>query len=342
MLAKRLLPVLLIALFILAIASPACSAQAADKIKVVCTTSVLTDPVTFIGGDKVEAISIADPTMCPHLQADIIPNRIQLNSNFIKGADMYVAYGDSNDVKYNMPAVADFMKANGYGNVTWITVSNPSRGWNTPENSKLLAAEVKGWLVNKTPANKDYYEQKYNEYVAKLDAVGPTAAEKAVLNKTEVIVMLWQQEPVQKWLGMKVVNFFAPDFAMNGTKTAAKLVDDINANTSKYRNVTYIIENMQSTELAKGVEEAMKDKGINVKRVIFTNFPGSVPNSATMADVLTYNKNLVLQGVATSTPTAAPTQVATPVSTPAPAGMLPLVAGLLIGVGLVLYRARKD
>jgi len=91
------------------------------------------------------------------------------------------------------------------------------------------------------------------------------------------------------------VNIFAPEFAMNGTKTAAKAVDDINANPAKYKNVSYVIENMQSGELAKGIEEALKDKGINAKRVIFTNFPGSVEGTDTMAEVLNHNKQLVLQ-----------------------------------------------
>ena len=127
-----------------------------------------------------------------------------------------------------------------------------------------------------------------------IDAIEPTEAEKKRLNQTQVIVMLWQKEPVQNWLGMNVVNFFAPDFAMNGTKTAAKIVDDINANPGKYQNVTYVIENMQSGELAKGIEESLKDKGINATRVIFTNFPGSVPGADTMAEVLSYNKHLVL------------------------------------------------
>jgi zinc/manganese transport system substrate-binding protein len=305
--------------------------------KVVCTTSVLTDPVTFIGGDKVEAISIADPTMCPHLQTDIIPNRIQLNKDFIKSADMFVAYNDSNDKQYNIPAVNDFMNANGYGTVTWKTVSDPSRSWNTPATAKLLAGEVKGWLAEKDPANQAYYEQRYNDYVKLFDAVEPTAAEKSQLNKTKVIVMLWQQDPVKNWLGMDVVNFYAPEFAMNGTKTPAKLVDDINANPDKYKDVAYIIENMQSTELAKGVEEALHDKGINAKRVIFTNFPGSMPNTATMADVLNYNKHLVLQSTATPTAVPAPTQA----SKPTPVGIEAVMAGMLIGTALALFIKRN-
>ena len=264
------------------------------SLRIVCTTSVLMDPATYIGGDRVEAISIADPTLCPHLQADIIPNRIQLNMDFIKNANMFMAYNDSNDQKYNMPAVNDFIKANNYGEVSWNTVSNPSMGWNTPTNAKLLADEVKGWLIEKDPSNQSYYEERFNDYAKSFDAVEPTAEEREKLNETSVIVMLWQREPVEKWLGINVLTIFAPEFAMNGTKTAAKVVDDINANPEKYKNVSYIIENMQSGELAKGIEESLNDKGIKAERVIFTNFPGSVEGADSMADVLRYNKELVL------------------------------------------------
>ena len=262
--------------------------------KIVCTTSVLMDPATYIGGDNVEAISIADPTLCPHLQSDIIPNRIQLHMDFIKNANMFMAYNDSNDQKYNIPAVNDFMKANNFGEVSWNTVSNPSRGWNTPTNARLLADEVKGWIAEKDPANQSYYEERYNGYVKSFDAAQPTEKERKKLNETSVIVMLWQREPVEKWLGMNVVNLFAPEFALNGTKTAAKVVDDINDHPDRYQNVSFIIENMQSGELAKGIEEALKDKGINIRRIIFTNFPGSVEGVNTMADVLRHNKELVL------------------------------------------------
>lgn len=285
---------LIIMMLAVSLIVPALADQAPEKLTIVCTTSVLMDPATYIGGDKVEAISIADPTLCPHLQTDIIPNRIQLNMDFIKDADMFFAYNDTNDQRYNMPAVNDFMKANNYGTAVWKTISNPSRGWNTPENAKLLAAEVEGWLAELDQANATYYEQRYDEYVKTFDAVEPSDAEKQQLNETKVVVMLWQKDPVQNWLGMNVVNFFAPEFAMNGTKTAAKIVDDINANPDKYKDVAYVIENMQSGELAKGIEEALKDRGINATRVIFTNFPKSVEGTDTMADVLNHNKQLVL------------------------------------------------
>lgn len=285
------LALLMLAILFLA---PAFAEPASNAIKIVCTTSVLMDPATYIGGDKVEAITIADPTLCPHLQSDIIPNRIQLNMDFIRDADLFMAYNDSNDQRYNIPAVNDFMKANSYGSVNWKTVSDPSRGWNTPAKAKLLAEEVKGWLVQLDPANESYYEERYGEYVKSFDAIEPNDVEREKLNQTQVIVILWQKDPVQNWLGMNVVDFFAPEFALNGTKTAAKLVDEINAHPEKYQNVSLIIENMQSGELAKGIEESLKDKGINARRVIFTNFPGSVEGVDTMAEVLNYNKQLAL------------------------------------------------
>ena len=77
------LVILMLAIFLIV---PACAETAPATLKIVCTTSVLMDPATYIGGDRVEAISIADPTLCPHLQTDIIPSRIQLNMDFIKNA----------------------------------------------------------------------------------------------------------------------------------------------------------------------------------------------------------------------------------------------------------------
>jgi zinc/manganese transport system substrate-binding protein len=281
-------------LLALSMIAPAYAEESSAKFKIVCTTSVLMDPVTYIGGDKVEAITIADPTLCPHLQSDIIPNRIQLNKDFIASADMFMAYDATNDKTYVTPAVNDFMNANGYGAVTWYTIPEPS-SWNTPAYATLLASQVLGGLKEKDPGNGTYYEQHYNNYIKTFNAIEPTATEKKQLNNTSVVVMLWQKDAVQNWLGMNVVNIFAPEFALNGTKTPAKIVDDINAHPEKYRAVTFVIENMQSGELAKGIEEALRDKGINATRVIFTNYPRSVPGTDTMADVLNHNKQLVLR-----------------------------------------------
>lgn len=70
-------------------------APGAHALSIVSTTTVLWDPAQYIGGEKVEVIYIADPTICPHMQADIIPNRIQMQKEFIRDADLFIAHNGS-------------------------------------------------------------------------------------------------------------------------------------------------------------------------------------------------------------------------------------------------------
>lgn len=279
-------------------------------IDVVSTTSVLWDPVQTIGGDRVNAIYVADPAICPHLQGDIINNRIQMNRDFIIEADLFVGHNSSVDSQYVVPPLNEFMEANEYGTIDWIFLKDPNMSWNTPGDALLLAEEVKGWLVTADPANETYYEENYAEYIESINSADISAAEAEIINGQDVIVMIWQKKPAQQWLGLNIVDFYAPDFYMNGEYTAAKLVDRIQADPEKYRNVKYVIENMQSGELAKGVEEALNDLGIDAERVIFTNFPKSLSGVDSIPDVLVYNKELVMaeEPAATASQTAEETK----------------------------------
>ncbi|RXE55336.1 metal ABC transporter substrate-binding protein [Methanoculleus taiwanensis] len=295
---------------------------------VVSTTAVLAEPLQYIGGEKVEVMYISDPTLCPHLQQDVINNRIQLNRDFIRDADLLVAHNTSVDQAYVMPFVDDFMAANEYGSVQWTTPGDPTMTWNTPEKANTLVAIVKDWLVAADPDNRTYYEDRYASYVTLIEAADLTDDERQAISGQDVITIVWQRDAVENWLGLNVVNIYAPEHYQGGKYTAAKLVDDINANPEKYANVTYIIENMQSGELGKGVEEALNDKGIPVQRVVFTNFPKSVPGVETIPDVIVYNKGLVM--------------MQTPATTPAPEAPVGILAVLgAVAIGLLLI-SRRD
>lgn len=143
---------------ICAVAALVLCCPAVCALDVVSTTSVLWDPVTEIGGDRVNAIYVADPAICPHLQGDIINNRIQMNRDFIINADLFVGHNSSVDAQYVIPPLDKFMEANGYGTIDWIFLKDPNMSWNTPEDALLLADEVKGWLIAADPANESYYE----------------------------------------------------------------------------------------------------------------------------------------------------------------------------------------
>ncbi|MCU0631761.1 MAG: metal ABC transporter substrate-binding protein [Methanolinea sp.] len=312
-----------------------------SALNVVSTTAVLWDPAQYIGGEKVQAIYIADPTICPHMQADIIPNRIQMQKDFIQNADLYIAHNGSVDVSYVMPYVDDFMAANNYGTVKWVTLKNPSMTWNTPDGAKALSQEVAGWLIEADPANKTYYESRLAEYLAQIDAADVSVDEKKLIAGQDVVVMVWQQDAAEKWLGLNAVSIYAPDFYQGGKFTPVKVVDNINNNTAKYRNVQYVIENMQSGELAKGLEEALRNKGIPAKRVIFTNFPKSIPGVETLPDVLQYNKNLVKPTPSTTSATSAAQQTLVAAQTKTPLDIM-IVCMSVAGAAVLLSRRAKE
>lgn len=303
----------------------------ATALSVVSTTTVLWDPIQYIGGEKVEAIYIADPTICPHMQSDIIPNRIQLEREFIQNADLFVAHNGSVDQSYVMPYITDFMEANDYGTVNWITLNNPSMTWNTPSTAKELSREAAGWLIAADPSNSSYYEARLDEYLAEIDAADLSSEERERIAGQNAIVMIWQKEAAEGWLGLDVVTVFAPDFYQNGQFTPRAVVNDIYSDTKKFQNVSYVIENMQSGEMAKGVEEALADQQVNVERVIFTNFPKSIPGVDSIPDVLRYNKGLV-------TPPADSVPGTSTASSPV--GVLVVPLAVAIGA-LVLVWSRK-
>ena len=307
-------------------------APGAHALSIVSTTTVLWDPAQYIGGEKVEVIYIADPTICPHMQADIIPNRIQMQKEFIRDADLFIAHNGSVDQSYVMPYVTDFMAANNYGAVEWVTLENPSMTWNTPSGAKDLAREVAGWLIAVDPANQTYYETRLGEYLAEIDAADLSTEEREVIPGQDAVVMVWQQDAAVGWLGLDMVSLYAPEFYQGGKFTPQAVVSDIYNNPEKYRDVQYVIENMQSGELAKGLEEALHDNGVPVERVIFTNFPKSLPGVDSLPDVIRYNKDLVTPAKAAA---AGETE---PAATAAPFPALLSVAAILGGGALLLRR----
>jgi zinc/manganese transport system substrate-binding protein len=275
---------------------------AVSALDVVTTTSVLWDPVSQIGGDAVNVVYIADPTICPHLQGDILPNLIQQHADTLKAPDLFLAHNNTMDMA-TMAAIEKFRDSNGYGKTAW-KILKPNTEWNTPETAQALADTVLDWLKAADPENAKTYTENAGIYKEAIAAAGTlTPEENTTLSKRNVIVIAWQKAPVENWLGAKVYDFFAPEFAFGGNKTPAKVVDAIKENKDTIFALDlvsgggkmYVIENMQSGEMAKGIEEALTDIAVFSNRVVFTNFPKSVEGVESIPDVLRYNRNLLLK-----------------------------------------------
>lgn len=273
----------------------------ASALNVVTTTTVLYDPVQQIGGEDVSVIYIAEPSMM-HLETEKIPAQIQKYAKEIENADLFLAHNSTMD-KAAMQAVEEFRDSNGFGKTNWKLLKSDTE-WNTPESAEGLADTVLTWLKEADSKNSKAYTERADAYKKEITAAANlTEQEKDLLSKKYAIVMAWQEAPVKEWLGMNVIDVFAPEFAMGGNKTPAKVVDALKADPQKLYGLDllpgggkiYVIENMQSGEMAKGIEEALTDMAIYANRVVFTNFPKSVEGVDTIPDVLKHNKELVLQ-----------------------------------------------
>jgi zinc/manganese transport system substrate-binding protein len=139
-------------------------------LNVVTTTSVLWDPVQQIGGDAVSAVYIADPTVCPHLQGDILPGLIQKNADKLQNADLFLAHNSSMDLA-TMQAIEKFRDSNGYGKTNWKMLK-PDASWNTPETASELADTVLGWLKAADSKNATAFDERARAYKEKIQAAG--------------------------------------------------------------------------------------------------------------------------------------------------------------------------
>jgi len=278
---------LLFILFVLFIAG----VPAAGAMNIVATTTVYADPISAIGGDHVSVTTIADPTVCPHLQGDIIDTRIQMQKDAIVEAEYFFHHNSPTMDNIAKQAVDRFLDANFGRTPDWITTDQQI--WNTPEQASTFAEEIKEILISLNPAHGEDFEVNYRAYLRSIEAEDLSGGEKERIGGQDVIVMVWQREAAESWLGLNVVSIFGPEFYMQGRHTPVKVIDAINADPEQYRNVRYVIENMQSGEMAKGIEEALHDHGIMAERVIFTNFPRSLPDVDSLPGVIRHNKQTV-------------------------------------------------
>ena len=117
--------------------------QAGKKIQVVTSFNAMSEFAKAIGGDKVEVSTIIPDGTEPH-DFELKPE----NMKQLASAQVFV--------------YPDEIKEHG---------AEDPHAWLSLKNAKIEVKNIKDALVKVDPANKDYYEKNYNDYVAKLDAM---------------------------------------------------------------------------------------------------------------------------------------------------------------------------
>lgn len=259
---RRLIVIVLVGILII----PAVDAD--ENLTVICTTTALKTLTEAVGKDKVDVISLVQPGVCPS-HFDVRPSHV-------------AEVGEASLVLYHGMELwlDDLIAASQNTDVEKVQVEGP---WNTPDLAAAKIELLRDALSNVDPEHADYYKRNADTAVEELNTVADAIkneADSLEVDTVTVVCMDWQTSFVE-WIGFDVAATYAPPETLS-----IKDVNDV-VTTGKAQHVVLVVDNLQSgTEL--GSEIAAQ---INAYHVVLTNYPGAVPGTDTIPEMLEYNAN---------------------------------------------------
>jgi len=259
-----------------------CTDEETTGLKVVASTSQITQIVERIGGDKVSVVNIIPPGQCPG-HFDCTPGDIQ---NLV-GADLFLLHGWQGEVfTDDLIASAD----NNELTVVRLDVKvGENMNWMAPPVQSAAVDKITEVLSQADVANAAEYQAAATEYKEIISSKEAEIREKlAAIAPVDINVICAQQQiGFLKWAGFNVVGFYGETDTWT-PKTVQDLVD-----LGRTENVVLVIDNMQS-----GIDDgAGIAEDVNALHVTLSNFPGGYENTDTWEDTIDYNIELLIEAL---------------------------------------------
>lgn len=250
-------------------------AQTADKPIIVCTTSAVGSVVEEFLGDTAEVLVLVQPGLCP-ADFDMKPGYIDAVSR------AQIVF------KQNIPGefwLDGLLEAAGNSDLNVVAIPGV---YNTPGGAKSYIRGVGGNLSQILGLD---LESKTSQMLSEVDDVSSLMASQAATldaSNVNVICMGWLQTFIES-AGFTVVATFNPPETLSAGDITS-LID-----TAKSEEVALIVDNLQiDTEFGAGIASE-----VGAEHVVLTNFPGAVPNTATLSAMLRYNAEQLFNGTIT-------------------------------------------
>jgi len=251
-----------------------------DKPIIVCTTSAVGSIVQEFLGDTADVVVLVQPGLCP---ADFD----------MKPSDVYAVSNAKVLFKQNIPGefwLQGLLDAAGNTNLTQVAIPGV---YNTPEGAKNYISWVGGNLTQ--ILNVDL-EAKISDMLMEVDDVSSWMASQAQAlqaSTVKVISMRWLKTFVES-VGFTVVATYNPPETLSA--------GDINnlIDTAQSEGVALIVDNLQiDVDFGKGVAAE-----VGAEHVVLTNFPGAIPRTGNLAQMLRYDAEQLFNGTNTWRSTA--------------------------------------
>ena len=253
--------------------------QADNTTNIICTNSILADFTSNLIKKNVSIEYIMPSGVCPALY-DTTPSDV----NKILSADIIISLGSS-----KMEGWFDSLLE--YNQDSSLIETSYMGEWNFPSGAKKYVEKIRDELFLALPDLKDNIQINAQVYLEKINETADKLQQKIIDNESvekKVICMQWQKDFVE-WLGLNVTySYTSPE--------SLSLQDELNViNAAVDEDVYAIIDNLQSgTNFGARVAS---ESGAN--HIIFTNFPKAIPGVDTYIDMISYNTEQLIKGIAT-------------------------------------------
>jgi len=273
---KRLtVSIALLLLPLMLLSATVTEAQAADKPIIVCTTSAVGNVVEEFVGDTADVLVLVQPGLCP-ADFDMKPGYIDAVS---KAQILF---------KQNIQGefwLGGLLAASGNSDLTVVAIPGV---YNTPAGAKNYIREVGGNLSQILGLDLD---AKTSEMLSDVDEVSSLMANQAATldaSNVKVICMGWLKTFIES-AGFTVVATFNPPETLSAGDITSLI------ETAQSEEVALVVDNLQiDTEFGAGIASQ-----VGAEHVVLTNFPGAVPNTETLPEMLKYNAEQLFNGAVT-------------------------------------------
>jgi len=275
-----LLPLILSLLVTLPLAAPVTATDDGKPI-IVCTTSAVGSVVRAYLGASVDIVVLVQPGLCP---ADFD----------MKPSDVYAVSHAAILFKQSIPGefwLPSLLAAAGNPNLTQVVIPGD---YTTPQGARNYIEWVGGNLSRilaldltaQTAAMVADVEAVYTWIAAQAQALQAASM--------KVICMQWLR-PFIASMGYQVVATYNPPETLSAGDIAALL------STAASEKVNLIVDNLQiDVEFGGGIAAQ-----VGAQHVVLTNFPGALPGTENLTQMIRYNAEQLFNATSTWTATAA-------------------------------------
>ncbi len=269
---------ILISLFLsLCLLLPTATA-AEETTSIVCTNSFLADFTSQLITENVTIEYIMPAGACP-AHFDTCPSDVTM----ITSADLIISLGWE-------PWLTSILEASEQTDIPQITTGKIGE-WSLPQHAQSYVTFLRDELIKQFPNHNATITANAASYLAEINSTAQTLRDQinaSGYQGVNVISISWYQELLE-WLGVAITTTYGPPEGLS-TQDMLNITQQAEQN-----NVAVIIDNLQSgTEFGANVAAQA-----GISHVIFSNFPGAVPNTDSYLDTLTYNVEQLQNGIAT-------------------------------------------